>query len=303
MALSESGFDARQAHLTTDVAQTDRGPGRNRLSSALQVVAYIVLIGGAITMIVPLLWMVSTSLKTLVEANGFPPTWLPAIPQWTNYVEIFQQVPFAQFIFNSAKVSILAVTGQLLSTSMAGFVFARLQFRGREVLFALLLITLMIPPQVTLIPQYLIFRELGWINTHLALIVPFWFGGAFGTFLMRQYFLSIPQDLVDAARLDGCSPFRMYWEIFLPLATPALAALAVFVFLERWNDLLQPLIYLNSLELMTVTIGISYFLGQYYADTPLLMAASTISILPTIIVFLLAQRYFVQGVVMSGMKG
>jgi multiple sugar transport system permease protein len=267
------------------------------------VAAYIVLIGGALTMIVPLLWMVSTSLKTLVEANGFPPTWLPSVPQWANYLEIFDQVPFAQFIFNSAKVSILAVIGQLLTTSMAGFVFARLQFRGREVLFALLLITLMIPPQVTLIPQYLIFRELGWINTHLALIAPFWFGGAFGTFLMRQSFMAIPQDLVDAAKLDGCNPFRMYWEIFLPLSLPALAALSVFVFLERWNDLLQPLIYLNSIDLMTVTIGISYFLGQYYADTPLLMAASTISIVPTIIVFLIAQRYFVQGVILSGMKG
>lgn len=273
------------------------------MTRGLRVGAYLILIAGALTMVVPLLWMVSTSLKTLIEANGYPPQWIPSVPQWINYRELFEQVPFAQFIVNSLKVSVLAVVGQLLTTSMAGFVFARLKFRGRDVIFLLLLITLMIPPQVTLIPQYLIFRELGWINTHLALIVPFWFGGAFGTFLMRQSFLSIPQDLVDAAKLDGCTPWRMYWEIFLPLSIPALTALAVFVFLERWNDLLQPLIYLNSIELMTVTMGISYFLGQYYADTPLLMAASCIGIVPTIIVFLIAQRYFIQGVVLSGMKG
>jgi multiple sugar transport system permease protein len=268
-----------------------------------QIAALIVLVAGAITMLVPLLWMVSTSLKTLVEANAFPPQWIPAEPQWSNYRELFEQVPFARFIFNSFKVSLLAVLGQLVTTSMAGFVFARLQFRGRELLFLLLLVTLMIPPQVTLIPQYLIFRELGWVNTHLALIVPFWFGGAFGTFLMRQFFLTIPQDLVDAAKLDGCTPWRMYWQIFLPLSVPALAALAVFIFLERWNDLLGPLIYLNDVDLMTVTIGISYFLGQYYADTPLLMAASCISVLPTIVVFTVAQQYFIQGVVLSGLKG
>lgn len=284
-------------------AAAPRTGSRPLLERGLHAVAYLVLIAGAITMVGPLLWMVSTSLKTLIEANGYPPQWIPSIPRWGNYRELFEQVPFAQFIFNSFKVSVLAVLGQLLTTSMAGFVFARLKFRGRDVLFILLLVTLMIPPQVTLIPQYLIFRELGWINTHLALIVPFWFGGAFGTFLMRQFFMSIPQDLVDAAKLDGCTPWRMYWEIFLPLSIPALAALAVFVFLERWNDLLQPLIYLNSIELMTVTMGISYFLGQYYADTPLLMAASCVGIIPTIVVFLIAQRYFIQGVVLSGMKG
>jgi multiple sugar transport system permease protein len=265
--------------------------------------AYAFLAVGTVTMIAPLAWMVSTSLKTLVEANGYPPRWIPAEPRWSNYQELFDQLPFARFIFNSFKVSILAMIGQLVTTSMAGFAFARLRFRGREVLFVLLLVTLMIPPQVTLIPQYLIFRELGWVNSHLALIVPFWFGGAFGTFLMRQFFLTIPQDLVDAAKIDGCTPLRMYWEIFLPLSFPALAALAVFVFLDRWNDLLYPLIYLNTVDLMTVTIGISYFLGQYYADTPLLMAASSVAVVPTIMVFIIAQRFFIQGVVLSGLKG
>ncbi len=269
-----------------------------RLAAAL-----VVLTIGAATMIVPLLWMVSTSLKNLAEANAFPPDWIPSTARWSNYQEIFERVPFARFILNSFKVTVLGVIGQLLTTSMAGFVFARLRFKGREPLFLILLATLMIPPQVTLVPQYLIFRELGWVNSHLALIMPFWFGGAFGTFLMRQFFLTIPQDLVDAARIDGCTPLRMYWEIFLPLSVPALATLAIFTFLARWNDLLGPLIYLNDTELMTVTIGITYFLGQYYADTPLLMAASFVSIVPTLLLFVVAQRYFIRGVVLSGLKG
>lgn len=272
-------------------------------STARVVLAFAVLAIGAATMLIPLLWMISTSLKNLAEANAFPPRWLPETPRWSNYTEIFTRVPFGLFIFNSFKVTILAVIGQLLTCSMAGFVFARLRFRGRELLFLLLLATLMIPPQVTLVPQYLIFRELGWVNTHLALILPFWFGGAFGTFLMRQYFLGIPQDLVDAARIDGATPIRTYWEIFLPLSVPALATLAIFTFLARWNDLLLPLIYLNDTKLMTVTIGISYFVGQYYADTPLLMAASFVSIVPTILLFVVAQRYFIRGVVLSGLKG
>ena len=265
--------------------------------------ALLVLLLGAVSMVMPLVWMVSTSFKNLAEANAFPPQWIPSQFRWSNYEEIFTRVPFARFIYNSFKITLLGVVGQLLTTSMAGFAFARLRFRGRDVLFLILLATLMVPPQVTLVPQYLIFRELGWVNSHLALILPFWFGGAFGTFLMRQFFLTIPQDLVDAARLDGCTPLRMYWQIFLPLSIPALATLAVFVFLARWNDLLGPLIYLNDTELMTVTIGITYFVGQYYADTPLVMAASFISILPTITIFIIAQRYFMRGVVLSGLKG
>ena len=265
--------------------------------------AVVVLTIGAVTMVLPLVWMVSTSLKNLAEANAFPPAWIPSTPRWSNYQEIFDRVPFALFIFNSFKVTVLGVVGQLLTTSMAGFVFARLRFWGREPLFLLLLATLMIPPQVTLVPQYLIFKELGWVNSHLALLMPFWFGGAFGTFLMRQFFLTIPQDLVDAARIDGCTPLRMFWEIFLPLSVPALATLAIFTFLGRWNDLLGPVIYLNASDLMTVTIGISYFIGQYYADTPLLMAASFVSIVPTVLLFVVAQRYFIRGVVLSGLKG
>jgi multiple sugar transport system permease protein len=265
--------------------------------------ALLVLLVGAVSMVLPLVWMISTSFKNLAEANAFPPQWIPSQFRWSNYEEIFTRVPFARFIYNSFKITLLGVVGQLLTTSMAGFAFARLRFRGRDVLFLILLATLMVPPQVTLVPQYLIFRELGWINSHLALILPFWFGGAFGTFLMRQFFLTIPQDLVDAARLDGCTPFRMYWQIFLPLSVPALATLAVFVFLARWNDLLGPLIFLNDTEKMTVTIGITYFVGQYYADTPLVMAASFISILPTIAIFVIAQRYFVRGVILSGLKG
>jgi multiple sugar transport system permease protein len=303
MGTERTGVARTTGSVTLPVPRDTSSPRGQVVPQLLRAVAYVFLLAGSVSMLAPLAWMVSTSLKTLVEANGYPPTWIPTDPQWGNYRDLFDQLPFARFIYNSAKISILAMVGQLLTTSMAAFAFARLKFWGRDALFVLLLVTLMIPPQVTLIPQYMIYRELGWINTHLVLIVPFWFGGAFGTFLLRQYFMTIPQDLVDAAKLDGCTPVRMYWEIFLPLSLPALAALAVFVFLERWNDLLSPLIYLNTVELMTVTIGISYFLGQYYADTPLLMSASTVAVIPTIAVFMIAQRFFIQGIVLSGLKG
>lgn len=265
--------------------------------------AYAVLTAGGLTMVAPFFWMVSTSLKNVATAQIYPPQLFPTNPLWSNYVDIFVQVPFARFILNSFEIALLGVVGQLLTTSLAGFAFARLRFWGRDAWFAVFLSTLMIPYQVTLVPQYLIFNELGWINTHLPLIVPFWFGGVFGTFLTRQFFLTIPQDLSDAAKVDGCDPFRMYWQIFMPLAGPVLATLAVFTFMARWNDLLGPLIYLNKFELMTVTIGITYFQGLYYSEFPLLMAASLVSVLPTLLLFVVAQKYFVQGVVLSGLKG
>jgi len=275
------------------------------LSLALigRIAAYIVLIIGGITMVAPFFWMISTSLKNIATAQVFPPQLFPTNPLWSNYVEIFVRVPFARFILNSFEITLIGVAGQLITTSMAGFAFARLRFWARDFWFVILLSTLMIPNQVTLVPQYLIFKQLGWINTHLPLTVPFWFGGAFGTFLTRQFFLSIPQDLTDAAKVDGCNPLRMYWQISMPLAGPVLATLAVFTFMGRWNDLLGPLIYLNKIDLMTVTIGISYFTGQYYSDMPLVMAASLVSVLPTLVLFIVAQKYFVQGVVLSGLKG
>jgi multiple sugar transport system permease protein len=254
-------------------------------------------------MVAPFLWMLTTSLKSLAEASFFPPRVLPSDPRWSNYADVFVKVPFARMILNTVFVSVAGVVGQLVTTSMAAFAFSRLRFRGRDALFVALLATMMVPHHVTLVPQYLLFKAFGWINTYYALVAPSWLGGAFGTFLLRQYFLGIPQELHDAARVDGCSPPRIYAQIVLPLSGHALAALGLLTFMARWNDLLHPLLYMNKPEMMTVTVGITYFVGQYYTDIPMVMATSVVSMLPTVAAFLFAQRYFVQGVVLSGIKG
>jgi multiple sugar transport system permease protein len=265
--------------------------------------SYFILILIGLTMLIPFIWMISTSLKNLAQAQVYPPQWIPNPPLWSNYRDVMTQVPFGKFIINSFKISIVSVIGQVITCSTAAYALARLNFKGRNVIFVLLLSTLMIPYQVVMIPQFLIFKSLGWVNTHLALTVPFWLGGAFGTFLLRQFFLSLPTELGDAAKVDGCNPFHTYWRIYMPLTKPAIATLAVLTFMSRWNDLLGPLIYLNRPEMMTVTAGLSYFQGQYYADMPLLMAGSVISLIPTLTLFAFAQRYFVQGMVLSGLKG
>jgi multiple sugar transport system permease protein len=280
-----------------------RGWGMRVQTNVIHGVSYGVLILIGISMLIPFIWMLSTSLKNIAQAQVYPPVWVPQPPLWSNYHEVMVQVPFGQFIINSFKISIFGVIGQVVTCSMAAYALARLRFRGRDALFVVLLATLMIPYQVVMIPQFLIFKAFGWVNTHYALIVPFWLGGAFGTFLLRQFFLSLPSELGDAAKVDGCNPFQTYLRIYMPLTKPAVATLAVLTFMSRWNDLLGPLIYLNRPEMMTVTAGLSYFQGQYFADMPLLMAGSVISLIPTLVLFAIAQRYFVQGVVLSGLKG
>jgi multiple sugar transport system permease protein len=258
---------------------------------------------GCFVMAFPFVWMVFSSLKTDAEIFIFPPELLPREARWSNYVDVMQSFPFGTFILNSFKISVLGVVGQLLSCSLAAYAFARIRFPGREAIFLAWLACLMIPGQVTLIPQFLLFRSFGWLNTHYPLFVPHFFGGAFGTFLLRQFFMTIPQDLEDAATIDGCSRFDSYWRIFMPLAKPALATLAVFIFMGQWNNLIGPVIYLTSREKMTLTIGLAFFRGQYSTEWALLMAGAVISIIPILILYVAAQRYFVQGVVMSGLKG
>jgi multiple sugar transport system permease protein len=206
------------------------------------------------------------------------------------------------FILNSTKIAVLSVIGQLLSCSMAAFCFARFEFPGRNALFMILLATLMVPGQVTLIPVFLVMRALGWVDTHYALIVPAWLGGAFGTFLLRQFFLTVPRELEDAARIDGASSFAIYSRIFLPLAKPALATLAVLGFMGSWNDLLGPVIYLQTRSKMTLPVGLALFKGQYVTEYALLNTGATISLIPILILFILAQNYFVQGLTMTGLK-
>ena len=202
---------------------------------------YLIVACGGTLMIVPFLWMLSTSLKTTVQSMAFPPEWWPQPFVWENYIRIYEHMPFFTFLFNSSKIVFFVLIGQLATCSMAGYAFAKLRFPGRKALFLILLSTMMIPAEVTLIPVFVIMKYLGWINTHYALIVPAFFGSVFGTFLLRQFFLGLPNDLEDAARIDGCSPFGIYWRIMLPLAKPSLATLAIFTFMGTWNDFMRPL--------------------------------------------------------------
>lgn len=272
----------------------------------LDVLAYVVLLFGALTMLVPFLWMVSVSFR--LPAEQFSRNIIPHPFTFQNYFDLFEDLPNRAFLyltFNSFKLSILAVIGQVLTCAMAAFVFAVVKFKGRDFLFALLVATLMIPPQVSLIPNFIIFKYLGWIGTQLPLIVPAFWGGAFGTFLLRQYFLTIPRDLVDAARMDGASLFDIFWRIYLPLSKPAVAALAIFVFKDAWNDLLHPLVYLpTDMQKTTLTVGLAFFQQQLQmgGKFTVLMAGAFLSILPLLIIFFIAQKQFIEGIALSGVK-
>jgi ABC-type glycerol-3-phosphate transport system permease component len=262
-----------------------------------------VLICGSAVMAAPMVWMISTSLKQPGVIFTYPPQWIPNPIDWDNYQQLFVQLPMATFLVNSFKVSAIATIGQVLSCALAAYAFARLRFPGRSFLFFVLLATLMVPVHVTIIPSFFIMRWLGWIDTHWSLTVPWWMGGAFGTFLLRQFFLTIPMEMMEAAKIDGAGYLRIFWRIFLPLSGPALATLAVFTFMGSWNNLLGPLIYLNSEEKMTVTLGLTLLQGQHYSEWTLLMAGAIVSVIPTLIVFFLAQKYFVEGIVRAGIKG
>ena len=272
-------------------------------STLRAVISYALLIAIAVVFVAPFLWMVSTSLKERTDLFQLPPAWIPRPATFASYRALLEGLPFGLFLFNSFKIATLATVGQVLSCSLAAYAFSRMTFRGNHALYLILLATMMIPAQVTMIPVFVIMRGLGWIDTHAALIVPAFLGGAFGTFLLRQFFAAIPRELEDAARIDGCGRFRMYWSIFLPLSRPALATLAVLTFMTYWNDLLNPVIYLSSVEKMTLTVGLaSLQAGQQAVRYDLLMAGSLVTVVPILVLFVVAQRWFVRGVMMSGIK-
>jgi multiple sugar transport system permease protein len=272
------------------------------------------LIAGGVLMIAPFLWMVLTSLKTRAEVFGASPLSLPTGAHFENYERMWNALPgvtFGTFFVNSLKLATLTTIGQLVSSAMAAFAFAVIRFRGRGPLFALLLATLIIPYQVVLVPNFILYRFLphpfsasgNWIGTQEPLWVGAWLGGAFGTFLLRQFFLAIPSELADAARVDGANPWAIFRHIYLPLSRPALATLAIFTFMWSWNDLIDPLIYLRDLNQFTTTVGLAFFQGQFVGKWPEMMAGALVSLAPMIILFLIAQRYFVRGIALSGLKG
>jgi multiple sugar transport system permease protein len=257
---------------------------------------------GVILMFIPLAWTLSTSLKPVSDVYIFPPKWIPNPVRWQNYVEAVTTIPFMLYTWNTLIITLFSIVGKVISVTLVAFAFARLQWWGRDVLFLVMLSTLMLPPQVTLIPQFVLFKELGWIDTFLPLIVPDFFGGPFLTFLVRQFFMTLPRDLDDAARIDGCSSFGVYWRIIMPLSKAAIIVVVIFVFNGSWNEFLLPLIYLHSQENFTLALGLRMFQGEASTSWHLLMAASLLTMLPVLLFFFVAQRYFMQGIVFTGVK-
>lgn len=278
--------------------------GGRTQSPLQQMLIYLLLIAGSAVMLIPLVWLISSSFKDSGQIFIFPPQWIPQPWRWENYPQVFEQIPFLRFFGNTVLVTLLALIGQVLSASLVAFGFARLRFPGRDILFLIVLATIMIPYHVTLIPTFILFRELGGLDTYMPLIVPYWLGGgAFNIFLLRQFYMRLPFELDDAARIDGASTLGIYWHVILPQAKPALGVVAIFGFLAHWNDFFLPLIYLSTTEKYTLALGITLFRSYQVTQWNLLMAASAMVTLPPILLYAFAQRYFIQGIVFTGLKG
>ncbi|MBI2940865.1 MAG: carbohydrate ABC transporter permease [Chloroflexi bacterium] len=274
--------------------------------ATLAVFTYVVLLGLGIAFAYPFLWTVGTSLKTQQETYAFPPSLLPAVPQWGNYAEAWAAHPVGRWILNSVIVVLGALPGGIITATLVAYSFARFDYPGRDVFFMVVLGTMMLPFEVTLIPQYLLFHRLGWVDTYLPLVVPSWAGGgAFAIFLLRQFFMTIPREFDDAALLDGANSLQVLWWIIVPLSRPALVALFILGFLGHWNDFLGPLVYLNKMGMFTIAVGLRFF--QHFPEViakmeHLLMAVTVMMSLPSIVLFFVGQRFFVKGIVLSGLK-
>jgi multiple sugar transport system permease protein len=266
---------------------------------------YLIIIGGAAVVCAPFVWMISTSLKANADVFIFPPQWIPNPPVWSNYPTALTSIPFTSYLWNTVQITFLCLAGTLASNSLVAYAFARLRAPGRDVLFLLVLATIMLPYQVTMIPVFVLFSKLHWVNTFRPLIVPSFFAiNAFGIFLLRQFFMTIPVELDDAAKIDGCGVLGIFVRIILPLSRPALATLSIFTFLATWNDYLGPLIYLNDTSKWTLSLGLTNFMGMSgTTQWNYLMVATLATMLPCLVLFFFAQRLFIQGVVVSGVKG
>jgi ABC-type glycerol-3-phosphate transport system permease component len=271
---------------------------------AKDLALYSLLILLSIVYLLPLYWMISTSLKQTGSEMVVPPQWIPQPIVWGNYVDVFVQLPLTLYIRNSVTITLTATFFGVLTTSLAGYGFARIKFPGRNFLFTLCIASLMLPEIVTLIPEFILFRRIGWVNSFLPLIVPWSLAGSsFAVFLFRQYCLTIPLELDEAARVDGAGTIRIWWTIILPLSKAVLATMAILSFIHHWNEFLRPLIYLGRPELRTLALGLQAFRGEYQLAWNYMMAVALIMLLPILILFFLAQRQFVQGIVMTGIKG
>jgi multiple sugar transport system permease protein len=256
----------------------------------------------ALFMLVPFFWSFSTSVKTAGEVFEYPPKWIPQSIHWENYSQVWEVAPFGRYLLNSTVVSVMVTILTLLTASLAAYAFARLKFRGRDFIFMLYLGTMMIPSQVTMIPNFILIKLLGWTDTYTGLILPNVFT-ALGVFLLRQFFMTIPKEYEDAAKIDGASRFHIYLHVILPLSIPALSTLAIFTFVFQWNNLMWPLIVVNKDLMKTLTLGLATFQGMYSTNWSLLMAAAVMGIIPSFAIFVLGQKYLIKGITLSGIKG
>lgn len=266
------------------------------------VALYFILIILSLIILLPFLWMFSSSLKFSHDVFSLPMEWIPKKTQWNNYIVIWTKIPLLTFFKNTAKLTIIVTTLQLLTSSFAAYAFAKMEFTGRDTLFLAYVGTIAVPWQVYMVPQFILMRKFNLADTHMAIILLQAFT-AFGVFLMRQFYLSIPNELSESARIDGLSEYGIYWRIILPLSKPAIATLIIFTFVSTWNDYMGPMIYLNSTHLKTIQLGLRMFITQYSADYNLIMAAALVSLLPVLIIFLFMQRFFIEGIATSGIKG
>ncbi|HMO56450.1 MAG TPA: carbohydrate ABC transporter permease [Roseiflexaceae bacterium] len=267
-------------------------------------IQYLVMIVLSIIFMIPLVWMVSSSLKEQGQVFAYPPIWIPDPVLWSNYPEALDRAPLLRWLSNTAMITGAAIIGTVLSSSLVAFGFARLRFPGRRFLFILLLSTMMLPEVVTLIPRFIMFRYLGWLDTFLPMtVLPFFGGGAFNIFLVRQFYMTIPTDFDEAARIDGASNWMIWWRILVPLSTPVLTAITIFSFVYHWNDFLHPLLYLFSEDKKTLALGLRAFINPIDASWHISMAASMFLVIPIVILFFVGQRYFIRGVVMTGIQG
>ncbi|MFS0613448.1 carbohydrate ABC transporter permease [Lederbergia ruris] len=270
----------------------------------VQIIVLLILIAGSLLLLSPIWWMISTSLKDMKEVMAYPPTFIPKEFHWENYQKVLDAAPFAGYAANTLIITTLVVVGNVFSNSFIAYGFSKIKFKGRDALFAIVLATMMIPGFVMLIPQYIIFSKVGWLNTWLPLIVPAFFGNAFFIFLIRQFFLTIPNELIEAAKIDGANHFYIWSRLMIPLTKPAIATVAIFSFNGAWNDFLGPLLYINDRALYTLQLGLQVFQGQTNTQWNLLMGASLLVLLPVIILFFLFQRYFIEGMnITAGSKG
>jgi len=267
-----------------------------------KTITYLFLFVLTALMLLPFVWMLSASLKLDKDVFQFPIQWIPEVPQLSNYMRIWIQIPFLTFFANTAKLTVIITFLQVATSSFAGYAFAKLEFKGRDVIFLAYIASIAIPWQSYMIPQFIMMRRLDVVDTHMSLILLQAFT-AFGVFLMRQFFISIPNDIIDAARIDGLSEYGIYFRIMLPLSKPALATLTIFTAVFVWNDFMGPLIYLNSQAVKTIQLGLRMFIQQYSANYSLIMAASLVSLIPMVILFLAFQRFFVEGIASTGIKG